>query len=163
MQQKLFSNIKRMTGIFCACIVLITAMALVSRLTVLSGMAVAAPAAGLIEGDVTESGAGYTINSKIHFATPDSRGNVLITNKEANENYIRVDIVLDETGRSIYYSGFIGPGSSVNAVAIQGEPLDEGIYECTAVITVFDPDSRARVGEDEIPVTVYVGVKPDRD
>jgi len=112
-------------------------------------------------GGLTETGAGYTINSKIHFSSPEGKGNVLITNKEANENDIRVDIILDDTNRSIYYSGFIAPGISVSSVSLQGgELLEEGIYECTAVITAFNPDTKAKVGEERIPVTVYIGVKP---
>jgi hypothetical protein len=106
MQQRLFSNIKRMTVLFCAAIVLVTIAALVSRLTFLSGMATAEPA-GLLTGGVAEEpiedpDADYVINSKIYFAQADGKGNILITNRETNPHYIRVDVRLNETGRSIY-------------------------------------------------------------
>jgi hypothetical protein len=162
MQQKLYANIKRMTGIFCACIILITATALVSRLTFLSGLAVTSSSSGVVEGgaDVNDSGADYSINSKIYFPAPDARGNVLITNKESNENYIRVDIRLNASGRSVYYSGDIAPGTPINSARLQGAAMEEGVYECTAIITAYDPITKDKVGEEQIAVAIYIGVKP---
>jgi hypothetical protein len=164
MQQRLFPNIKRMTFVFCAAIVLITIVALISRLTFLSGMVPAQPA-GLTAGSVAEepveaSDADYVINSKIYFAEVGGKGNILITNRETNPNYIRVDVCLNKTGRSIYYSGDIAPGTPIESVRLQDGPEEAGVYECTAFISAYDPDTRDKVGEEEIPVTVYIGVKP---
>jgi hypothetical protein len=164
MQQRLFPNIKRMTVLFCAAIVLVTIVALVSRLTFLSGMVMAKPA-GLLTGDLHEEpvenpDADYTINSKIYFAEVGGKGNILITNRETNPNYIRVDVRLNNTGRSIYYSGDIAPGTPIDSVRLQDGPEEEGVYKCTAFISAYDPDTRDKVGEEEVPVTVYIGEKP---
>lgn len=162
MRQRLFPNIQRMTLYFGVCIAFITVAMIISRLTWLGGMA-AVPSSAVIGAtpSTSESGSGYSINSKIQFAAADAKGNVLISNKEDSGLYIRVDIQLDETGRSVYYSGDIAPGTEINTARLQGE-LDDGTYECTAVITAYDSDTKEVVGDEKIPVTIYVGVKPDK-
>jgi len=114
------------------------------------------------DGDEKAGGADYLINTRVYFPAPDARGNLLITNTESNINYIRVDVRLDSTGRSVYYSGYIMPGTSINNVRLQGDALEEGVYECTAYISAFDPSTRDKIGEEKVPVTLYIGVRPSK-
>ena len=168
MEQRLYPNIKRMTNAFCGGIIAVTLAVLVCRLTFLSDMAITA-SPGLIQGTTnpqitgsnTAASSDYLINSKIYFASATAKGNVLITNTEQNEYYIRVDITVNDTGRSVYYSGDITPGTNISNARLQGDPLDEGEYACTATIIAYDPVTRDKVGQEEVPITIYVGVKPD--
>lgn len=167
MRQRLFPNIKRMTGIFCAGIILITFLTLVLRLTLLSGMAETIPTSGsLAQGSMQSGGNGdqpdYTINTKVYFASPDAKGNLRVTNSDHNEHYIRVDLRLNDTGKSVYYSGDIAPGTPINTIRLQGDPLEEGVYECTATITAYDMKTRDKVSNDEIAITLYIGIKPEK-
>ena len=165
MRQTLFPNIKKMTTLFCIAIVFVTFTALTMRLTVLSGMAVALPV-GTIQSQSDsvsgQAGLTYQINPSVYFSSSDAKGNIFIKNLETNSEYIRVDLKLNDTGRSIYYSGDLKPGTSVDSVRLQGDPLSNGIYKCTATITAYSMDAKDKLGSSDVPVTVYVGVKPDK-
>ena len=169
MEQRLYPSIKRMTNVFCGGIIAVTLAVLICRLTFLSDVAITT-VPGLVQGvtspqttDTAPTTSDYLINSKIYFSSPTAKGNVLITNTEQNKNYIRVDITVNETGRSLYYSGDITPGTNISNARLQDATLAEGIYECTATIVAYDPATRDRVGQEEVPITVYIGVKPDAD
>jgi hypothetical protein len=164
MKQKLFPNLKKMTTMFCIGIIVITFSTLTMRLTFLNGMAVVPPVT-IQDSSIPASNASglfYQINPKIYFATSESKGNILITNLETNNEYIRVNLTLNDTGRSIYYSGDIAPGTSIASVRLQGAALEEGVYECTATITAYDPQTKDKLGSEDEAVTVYIGVKPDK-
>ena len=161
MRKSLFPNLKKMTTFFCIGIVAITFMTLGMRLTFLSGMAITLPAViSESSGAADTAGKLYQINPKVYFATVETKGNILIVNSGNNTSYIRVDLTLNKTGKSIYYSGDISPGTTITSVRLQGEPPEDGVYDCTATITSFDPKTKDKISTEKEAVKVYIGQKP---
>lgn len=167
----LYSNVKRMSAMFCTAIVFCTIIMLGLRLTVFSDMAVtvyadtpkssnsASMQSGEIEGN---SDFPYRINSKIYYPKADAKGNVLILNPDTNKYLLSVDIILPDTKDSLYYTGAISPGTSIESAPLSaaGQKLPEGRYECIAEISAVDPETMARVASENKKVTVYIGQKP---
>lgn len=170
MNQKLFPNIKKINTLFCIAVISVILIVLVLRLTVLSGMAEAAGgpdfAAGkskennTAEEPVTVPDFSYKINSKIYFADVDSKGNFKITNSSDSKYNMKIDIINNKTQSSVYYTGNMVPGASLTNAYLHDKSLEEGEHECTAVITVTDPETKETIETINVPVTIYVGVKP---
>lgn len=171
MQRRLYSNIQRMTTVFWVSILCVTLSLLTLRLTVFSDMAPAAqpafasgenpasedesPQGGMVGGESFP----YQIRTKIYFSKPDAKGNVLISNPETNKYYMSVDILLADTRDSVLFTGFIKPGEARESMRLTRE-LKDGVYECEAEITAYDPDTLDEVGSLTQSVTLYIGEKP---
>jgi hypothetical protein len=158
MKQKLFPNIRRMTNLFCLGIFCVTLSVLALRLTVFSDMAASAPSE-TVSSMVENEQSGYRINGKPVFATADSKGDVFISNMEDNAFSINVDITLKENGKSIFTSGLIKPGDSVDSKKMNpvGQALEDGLYECVAEIIAHDSDSLKPVGSAKEEIVVQIG------
>ncbi len=165
----LYSNAKRMAAMFCTAIIVSTLIMLILRLTFLSDMAVTvsadspeAPNAAVnsqIEGN---SDFPYKLNSKIYYSDSKAMGNVLILNPETNKYLLKIDIILPDTKESLYYTGAITPGTSIENARLSeaGQKLKEGVYECVAEISAVDPETMQAVASEKKTVSVYIGVKP---
>ena len=141
-------------------IVCVTLTSLLLRLTVFSDLAVtvaAAPDETSLALPEEEAGLfPYTISRKVTLETPEAQGDFQILNPETNEFYMTVTVVLPETGENLLYTGFIKPGQSREKAALHIQ-LPEGIYQCVAQITAFDPDTLEPSGSEERDITLYVG------
>lgn len=164
MRHKLYPNIRRMTNAFCIGILCVTVSVLALRLTVFSEMA-AAPegtSSGMVASGEED---GFEINGKIYFAAATAKGDVRITNF-SDKNLIKVNIVLADSGESILSTGFINPGASLNSRKMDspGQTLEEGVYDCIAEISTYDPDDiKSVIGTAEKEVRVYIAQKPAKD
>lgn len=166
----LYSNAKRMATMFCTAIIFSTVVMLGLRLTVFSDMAVTAsvdspkqPESTDIQSVGDADGAfPYSINAKIYYPSADTKGNVLISNPDTNKYLLSVDIILPDTKVSLYYTGIISPGTSIDSAKLSavGQKLADGVYECTAEISAIDPETMTRVAAENKQVTVYIGQKP---
>lgn len=165
----LYSNAKRMATMFCAVIALSTVLMLALRLTVFSDMASVAPSADTGVASVMQSGeiAGgsgftYKIASNMYYPRADAKGEVLILNPEINKYLLNVNIILPETKTSLYYTGTISPGTSIEKARLSdaGQKLENGVYQCVAEILAVDPETMTPVAKERKNVTVYIGVKP---
>lgn len=105
----------------------------------------------------------YRLNSKIVFSRPDSKGNVLIQNPETNKYLLNVTITMEGEKEPLYNTGLLTPGASVPSAKLgpAGQKLENGVYECTAIVSAIDPDTQAKVASEEKPVTIYIGEKPN--
>lgn len=165
----LYSNAKRMVTMFCTAIIFSTLVMLALRLTVFSDMAQSVPVnsptaesemqGGEIDGN---SDFPYKLNSKIYFPKSNATGNVLIMNPDTNQYLLRINIMLPETKDSLYYTGTISPGTSIDVASLTatGQKLDTGAYECIAEISAIDPETRMEIASEKKPVTINIGVKP---
>lgn len=160
MKRKLYSNMKRMTSLFCVAILCVTLTSLMLRLTVFSDMALSAgPGEETSQLQEEESDLlPYVISRRVTLETPASKGDFRISNPETNSHYITVSVVKPDTGENLLYTGFIKPGQSREQMALHIQ-LPQGIYDCTAVVTAFDPDTLAPVGSEEREITLYIGEK----
>jgi len=148
-----------MTTLFSFAIIGVTLVALMLRLTVLGNMANINPFAGRPGSSVENVESQlfpYNIASRVQFRTPASRGNLLAENLEINEYYMSVSIILPETGQELFFSGFIRPGEQRNEITLHVQ-LPEGVYECIARITVYDPVTFERRGSEDRPITLEIG------
>ena len=170
----LHSNTKRITTFFCYAMLGITLLALVLRLTAFRDMAVT------VEGDPkppSPSGASqaaasdevsggsdfpFTFNGKIFFPSSTEKGNVLVENPESNTYLLSVDIVDNETSRSLYYTGALEPGETIDydRLSLDGQTLDDGVYECTANVAALSPNDFVTVQSEQTSVTIYIGERP---
>ena len=110
MKRKLYSNMKRMTSLFCVAIVCVTLTTLLLRLTVFSDLAVtvlAAPDETSLALPGEESSLfPYTISRKVAFENAHSPGDFQIHNPDTNEFYMTVTVIRPETGENLLYTGF---------------------------------------------------------
>ncbi len=161
MKRKLYSNIRRMTSFFSVAIVFVTLTSLTLRLTVFSDMAVAAGEPEPVTAVVDNEPSGllnYTISRMVYIETPTSPGSFHISNPAENEHYITVSIIDPQTEENLLYTGFVRPGQSIEQMRLNAE-LSQGVYELTAVVTAFDPETLSPAGREERDFTLYVGVK----
>lgn len=169
----LYSKTRRMTTLFCTTIISITFVMLGLRLTVFSDMASVAPAessesvSSLEGGEITGEGDFlYKLASKIYFPKADARADIrneaLVVNPEGNKYLLNINIMLPETKDSLYYTGNITPGTSIDSAKLSaaGQKLKNGVYPCVAEISAVDPDTMTKVASEQREVTIYIGERP---
>ena len=104
---------------------------------------------------VEEGMLNISIASVIEFADGTSPGTAYIENVPGNHYVMQVDIVLDETGETIYRSGGLKPDSYIEKIALS-QDLDAGSYATTATFHALDPDTLDEVGQAAAKVTLNV-------
>ncbi len=104
---------------------------------------------------VEEGMLNISIASVIEFADGTSPGTAYIENVPGNHYVMQVDIVLDETGETIYRSGGLKPDSYIEKIALS-QDLDAGSYAATATFHALDPDTLDEVGQAAAKVTLNV-------
>ena len=153
MRRKLYSNMKRMTTIFCLAIVCLTLTTLTLRLTVLGDLTGIGSSPGPEEMD---SGLSYVIARRVNFSSPEAPGDFRIENPGTNEHLMRVSIIDDGTGYEVFYTGLIIPGEGRGAYALHRQ-LPPGVHDGTARITAYDPVTLRRLGSHEQEITLHIG------
>lgn len=160
MQAKLFPNIRKITTAFWVSILCVTLSVLTLRLTAFSDRAVAPESAESMMQD-SEDGA-YRLSNKIHFATPDAKGKLFLSNL-TDDMVLKVNIILTDTEKSILSTGFLYPGDSLDARRLDptGRMLEDGIYDCIAQVAAYNQDDITKVvGTSEMELQIYIGEKP---
>lgn len=90
------------------------------------------------------------------FEKNGKKGRLGIENIEANQYSFQVNLVLDETGETIYSSGLIDPGYYVEYVELNQE-LQAGDHPATAVFTTYSLDeSEDKIAEARVKLTLHV-------
>lgn len=160
-----------MATMFCTAIIFATVVMLALRLTVFSDMAITASAdsgasSGIIgtQDGETDGNGDFTVrfNRKIYYAKADAKGNVLISVPETNKYLVSMDIILPATKESLYYTGALSPGTTIDSAPLSaaGQKLENGEYECIAEIAAIDPETMTRIDSETQKVFVYIGQKP---
>lgn len=96
-----------------------------------------------------------SMNLNPEFANGTSEGNLLIVNSEKNKHPQYVTITRDDTGETIYKSGSIAVGKSVKNAKLNVN-LPAGTYNCTAMFTQFDENSKTALGSAAAKITVTI-------
>lgn len=165
LKYRLYQHTRRFARVFCLSILCVTVSMLALRLTVFSDMAIAEPKglSDIISGSQEVRGGGstftYELNSAVTLENSEAKANVLIRNLSTDGKLMSVDYRLAGTNESIYFTGLINPGASIDATRLDspGRALSDGEYPCNAQITVYDPDSLEQIGETTQDVVVHVG------
>lgn len=95
------------------------------------------------------------INSNPVFANGRSEGSLEIENVPGNRYLMRVEIMLDDTGETVYSTKYIEPNSHIQTAALDVE-LKKGEYPATAVFRAYDPESLAEAGSVSSQITIIV-------
>jgi hypothetical protein len=159
MGERLYPNVRRITNIFCLAIAVITMALFTLRLTAFNRIAREPEQEEPQSDSVLVDGASllnYRIRDKIEFTGAGQKGNITIENDPGNDYYMRLEIIYDISGKSVYLSPFLAPGESVTSAYLQGDQLVMGEYKCTAVITAYDPATREEMQNHKQPVTITI-------
>lgn len=159
MNQKLFSNIKKMTTIFSIAILSLTVAILLLKVTVfrnVEGNPVSVVKSEKKADDEQTYAFEYEISDRIVFSTAESPSNPRIKNSESNTALMQVNIIRNDNKRSIYISGYIHPGISQSTIKLQHTNLEKGVYECTAEITAFDPETFEPIETYSQPIVIEI-------
>ena len=73
-----------------------------------------------------------SINTQISFPNGTAEGQAYIDNISANHYNMTVQIVLDDTGETVYQSGGIRPGQYIENITLS-KALPKGSYKATAI------------------------------
>lgn len=95
------------------------------------------------------------IPSEIYISSKDYSGRAEITNTEEHQYAISVNLLLGETGESIYQSPILSPGEGVEVITLT-TPIKLGTYNITAVFTVYTKDTMEEVTTVALEVVLYV-------
>lgn len=95
------------------------------------------------------------VNPSAEFPDGESEGTLQIINPETNVYPISAVITLDKNGDEVYRSGAIQPNQEINNVKLS-KVLDKGVYEATAVVTIYDPDTKEKQGSTQAAITITV-------
>lgn len=96
-----------------------------------------------------------SIASAIIFENPKAQGQARIENIAANNYHMQVDIILDETGETIYSSKLIQPGYSVEYITLE-KKLEPGEYEATAIFSAITQEELQVFGTAGAKITLYI-------
>lgn len=96
-----------------------------------------------------------SINTQISFPNGTAEGQAYIDNISANHYNMTVQIVLDDTGESVYQSGGIRPGQYIENITLS-KALPKGSYKATAIFTAHDPEDQSEVGQAAAEVLLTV-------
>lgn len=100
-----------------------------------------------------------SIASAILFNGPNGEGEARIENIEANHYHMQVDIVLDETGETVYSSKLIQPGYSIRNIRLN-KKLEPGEYPATAIFSAITQEEKQVFGTVAAQIRLYVTEEP---
>lgn len=104
---------------------------------------------------VDEGMFGISIAPVVYFADGGSEGEVRIENVPGNRYDMRVSIVLDEDGRTVYESGVIEPNRHIQTAPLSAT-LSAGSYPATALFAALDRQTGVEVGQASAKITLVV-------
>lgn len=104
---------------------------------------------------VAEGMLNITINPNPVFENGSAQGTLNIENIPGNHYSMKVKIVLDETGQTVYESKLIDPGYYIEKAALS-EPLVKGQYPATATFTAVDMQTDDEMGTAAAKITLNI-------
>lgn len=93
----------------------------------------------ILNNKVEEGHVSMGISSMPVFENNGKKGRIGIENVEGNRYSFQVDIVLKDTGETVYSSGLIDPGYYIEYIELS-KKLKEGEYPATAIYTTYSLD-----------------------
>lgn len=107
---------------------------------------------------VEEGMIAFSINTQVAMESPGAEAPLLFENPGNNAKLLKMELVRDDTGETLYESGFLAPGTYVGKDELDVE-LEPGSYACTATISAYREDTRAPLGQAaaEVVLTVLDG------
>jgi hypothetical protein len=107
----------------------------------------------IFESEPSAAPAYYTVTQSPRWTFPNGKAestDVYVENVTDNETPVYFDLIVDETGETVYSSPILELGAKLESFKLD-TPLDKGEYECTVLYHLVDED------QNEL-TTVNVGV-----
>lgn len=95
------------------------------------------------------------VNAGPTVSSGGNRCNLMIGNPADNEQYVKVKLILDDTGEELFCSEILKPGER-NAYVKLGQVPEAGEHSTTAVFMVYDPVSMEQITEIDAGVLLTV-------
>ena len=104
---------------------------------------------------VDEGMIAFSLNTQVVLPAPGAEAPILFENPANNGKLLKLAIVRDDTGETVYETGFLAPGSYVEDDGLDVR-LDPGSYACTATISSYREDTKRLLGQAAAEVTITV-------
>lgn len=104
---------------------------------------------------VDEGMIAFSLNTQVVLPEPDAEAPILFENPANNGKLLKLAIVRDDTGETVYATGFLAPGSYVEDDGLDVR-LDPGTYRCTATVSSYREDTKRLLGQAAAEVTITV-------
>lgn len=111
--------------------------------------------AEMLKQKVDEGMIAFSLNTHMYLEGPDAQASVKFENPANNAKLTKLRLVRDDTGEQLYETGFLAPGSYVDADAFDVR-LEPGEYTCTGYISSYSQETRKYLGEAACTVIVTV-------
>lgn len=97
-----------------------------------------------------------SMNTTPTFENINSKGLLNIINVENNRYLMQVILILEDSGKQIYKSGAIKPGSKLVWDTLDDKTLTPGKYQCVARFIAIDEESKEMVGEARAKIKLSI-------
>lgn len=111
--------------------------------------------AEMLKKKVDEGMISFSLNTHLYLDGPDAQASIKFENPANNAKLTKLRLVRDDTGEQIYETGFLEPGSYVDADQLDAR-LGPGEYACTGYITSYEQGTKRFLGEAACTVHVTV-------
>lgn len=111
--------------------------------------------AAMLAQKVDEGMIAFSLNTHMHLEEPGAQASIKFENPPNNAKLTKLSLVRDDTGEQIYETGYVAPGSYVDADAFDVR-LEPGEYACTGYISSYSQDEKKYLGEAACTVIVTV-------
>ena len=109
----------------------------------------------ILQRKADESTFSFEINSRPIFKNGESEGNIRIANPPYNKYSIKVEIKLDDSGKTVFKSGEILPNHYIEYAKLT-KRLKAGEYNATATINAYDTESGEYKGTSAAKLIIRV-------
>lgn len=110
----------------------------------------------LLQEKVDENQFAFRINANPVFTADCKSGNLRIENPARNIYSMQVELILDETGETLYSSPLIKPNQHIEHVGLSKQ-LKSGSHAATVRFVAIHPDTDAYMGEVAAAISLSVG------
>ena len=109
---------------------------------------------------VEDSGILYPVIRDVRLTADDTMASIILRNPEGNTCYLTFEIILAETGESLYLSELVAPSAYIEEQKL-ARGFTEGRYEAELVIRVYDPLSYTEQRIKTVPFELDVTASTD--
>ena len=110
-----------------------------------------------MQGKIDDGMIAFSINTNMVFTDGNAEGLLKLEAPVSNTNNIQFVINRDDNGEVLYRSGLLKPNSYIDQDKLQTEqPLKKGVYNCTATVTLHDPETEMEKGKVQAAIVIRV-------
>lgn len=108
-----------------------------------------------LQGLLDDSKIAFSVNTSPLFETGEGEGSLMLENPEYNAKLLVAEVVLNDSGESVYTSGALRPGSYIENVSLKRD-LPQGVYDATVYFSAYRLEDESFIGQTGAAVTITV-------